>query len=165
MRGRILALLLIIHLIAGCAAIGPISSPEFPQLVARAVPKEDGEVHLLGPGNWYPNIRGFTDVRSILLYGPFNPIPGVLVLTTSSILLEQWDENSQRFDVIKRMAFSDLAEVSLDSYGANRRLVIRKKDLSYDSFDFTQADGTFVDTSKVEEAYELLRKRIRTPDS
>lgn len=35
------------------------------------------------------------------------------------------------------LPLSELNEVSLDSYGVNRRLVLRKMDLSYDSFDFT----------------------------
>lgn len=138
------ALVVVVCLIAGCAAIGPVSSPEFHYLVARAVPDEDGEVVLAGSGNWYPNIRGFTDVRSVLLSGPFSPIPGVFVLTSGSVLFEQWDEKTQRFDVVKRLRLSEIGEVSLDSYGVNRRLVLRKKDLSYDSFDFTQGSGTFV---------------------
>ena len=32
--------------------------------------------------------------------------------------------------------------MSLDSYGVNRRLVLRKMDLSYDSFDFTLERGS-----------------------
>src|SRR6266511_3392020 len=64
---RILICLSTLGLLAGCAAIGPTSSPECPRLVAKAVPNEDGQIHFFGPGNWHPNTRGFTAVRSSLL--------------------------------------------------------------------------------------------------
>lgn len=51
--------------------------------------------------------------------------------------------------------------MSLDTYGLNRRIVLRKTDLSSDSFDFTQASGNFVDATKVEQAIEFLRGRIK----
>jgi hypothetical protein len=159
------ALMLVICLIAGCAAIGPVSSPEFRHLVARAVPEEDGEVVLAGSGNWYPNIRGFTNVRSILLTDNIGGIPGVLVLTSNSVLFEQWNEKTQRFDVVKRLPLSEVREVSLDSYGVNRCLVVRKRDLSYDSFDFTQGSGAFIDASRAEEGYKFLQSRVRAPDN
>jgi hypothetical protein len=80
----VLALLLV-----GCAAIGPVSSPEFPSLVAKTVPKEDGEIRLYGSGNWYPNVRGFTAIRSSLLAKPADPTPGVLVITDEALLFQQ----------------------------------------------------------------------------
>jgi hypothetical protein len=148
-------------LIVGCAAIGPVSSPEFPSLVAKTIPKEDGEIRLFGSGNWYPNVRGFTAIRSSLLATPADPTPGVLVITDEALLFQQWDEEAKIFDVIKRLPYSELVAVSLDTYGLNRRIVLRKTDLSYDSFDFTQASGTFVDATKVEQAIGFLRGRIK----
>lgn len=144
----------------GCAAIGPTSSPEFPRLVAKTIPKEDGEVRFFGSGNWYPNVRGFTPNRSSLLARPAPPTPGVLVIADEALLFQQWDGEAKSFDVVKRLPYSELVAISLDSYGLNRRIVVRKKDLSYDSFDFTQAGGNLVDGTKVEEAFGFLRDRV-----
>ena len=105
MLPRGFALMVVIWLITGCAAIRPVSSPESRRLVARAVPEEKGEVVLAGPGTWFPNIRGFTDVRSILLYGSIAGIPGVLVRTSGSVLFQQWEEQTQRFDVVRGCRF------------------------------------------------------------
>ena len=159
--------LVLVGIVAGCAAIGPVSSPEFPQLVAKAIPKEDGEMlHFYGPGTWFPKTRGFTRLRSKMLsLLPPSAFPGVLVITGTAVLFQQWDEPAQKFDVVKRLSFSEVIDVSLDFYGANRRLVLRKKDLSYDSFDFRQTSGQVVDTTKVEEAYKFLLGQIKTPNS
>jgi len=158
---RFSILLVLALLFVGCAAIGPVSSPEFPSLVAKTIPKEDGEIRLFGSGNWYPNVRGFTAIRSILLATPVPPTPGALVITDEALIFLQWDEEAKIFDVIKRLPYSELVAVSLDSYGLNRRIVLRKKDLSYDSFDFTQASGNLVDATKVEQAIEFLLGRIK----
>jgi|OpeIllAssembly_1097287.scaffolds.fasta_scaffold607941_2 hypothetical protein len=158
---RSLTVLVFAAFVAGCAAIGPIDSPEFPQMVAKAVSSTDGEIHFYGPGNWHPNTRGFTGVRSSLLARPTDPIPGVLVVTNAAVLFQQWDEETKAFDIVKRLPFTELTSVSLDSFGLNRRIVLRRKDLSYDSFDFTQARGNFIDAPKVEETVAFLRDRIK----
>lgn len=158
---RIFTLLLFAAVIAGCAAIGPVASPEFPQMVAKSIPKTDGEIRLYGSGNWYPNTRGFTAIRSSLLARPADPTPGVLVITSDTVLFQQWDDEAKAFDIVKRLPLTELTSVALDTFGLNRRIVLRKKDLSYESFDFTQAIGNFVDATKVEEAVVLLRDRIK----
>jgi hypothetical protein len=162
-RPKILSALLILNLaltIAACSAIGPTSSPEFSNLVAKAVPKEDGEVRFFGQGQYFPGLRGFTDVRSSLLGGQYQGIPGVVVITDTAILFEQWDSNTEKFDAVKRILLSEVTAVTLDSYGLNRRLVLRKKDLSFDTFNFTKAAGNFVDGDKVEQAFQLLDGRF-----
>lgn len=158
---RMITLLIFATFIAGCAAIGPVTSPDFPQMVAKAVPKTDGEIRFYGSGNWYPNTRGFTSIRSSLLARPADPIPGVLVVTSDTVLFQQWDDETKAFDIVKRLPFIELTSVALDTYGLNGRIVLRKKDLSYESFDFTQASGNFVDATKVEEAVAFLRDRIK----
>lgn len=125
---RLIFATLLFSFAVGCAAIGPTSSPEFPQLVEQAVPKGEGAIHSFGSGNWYPNTRGFTPIRSSLLARPPDPIPGVLVLTSTAILFQQWDNQRERFDIVKRIAISDLMEASLDTYGLNRRVVVPRKD-------------------------------------
>ncbi len=158
---RLFTLIFFAAIITGCAAIGPVASPDFPQMVAKATPKTDGEIRLYGSGNWYLNTRGFTAIRSSLLARPADPIPGVLVITSDTVLFQQWDDETKVFDIVKRLPLRELTSVALDTFGINRRIVLRKKDLSYESFDFTQAKGHLVDTTKVEEAIVLLRDRIK----
>ena len=53
-----------------------------------------------------------------------------------------------------------MLSVAVDSYGLNRRMVVRKKDFSYDSFDFSSHSGTMVDAEMVENATALLRDQL-----
>jgi hypothetical protein len=156
---RFIRLILFTLLLMGCAAVGPTSSPEFPSLVAKAVPSEDGEIHIFGKGQWFPNLRGFTDIRSLALTQPVTPTPGILVLTDRALVFQQWDEAAKNFVIIKRLPYSEFASVSLDTYGLNRRIVLQKRDFSFDSFDFTTASNS-IETKKVEQAVEFLRGRI-----
>lgn len=122
MRHKI-TLLIFATFIAGCAAIGPVSSLDFPQMVAKAVPKADGEIRFFGSGNWHPNTRGFTAIRSSLLARPADPIPGVLVVTSDVVLFQQWDGETKTFDVVKRLPFSELTSVAIDTYGLKETLI------------------------------------------
>jgi hypothetical protein len=76
-------------LLSACAAIGPTSSPDFPQLVAAAVPRSEGQPGLVGPGFWFPNTRGFAPLRSSLLARPADPIPGAIAITDKSLVFMQ----------------------------------------------------------------------------
>jgi hypothetical protein len=150
--------------LAACAAIGPTSAPEFPALVAAAVPKAEGQVHILGSGTWYPNTRGFAPLRSTLLARPADPIPGAVAVTENSIVFAQWDEASRKFEPMKQIRYADMESATLDQFGLGRRLVIRTRDLSVDSFEFTQAGGNLVDAQKTERAVHFIQSRVGRKD-
>lgn len=162
---RFFITLAMMYLVAGCAAIGPTSSPEFATLVRSAVPQSEGEIPIVGSGNWFPNTRGFTPFGSTLLARPQEPIPGALAVAERSIVFMQWDDATKRFEPIKRIRFSDIESATLDALGINRRLIIRKTDLSVDSFDFTQAGGNFIDAPQVERAVHFIQSKITRKDS
>jgi hypothetical protein len=155
----ILALVLVV---SGCAATGPTFSLDFPTLVAKTIPKEDGGIYFFGSGKWFPSVRGFTDLRML---APVDPTPGVLVITNEALIFQQWDGEEKIYGVIKRIPYAEFAAVSLDNFGFNRRLVVRKRDLSYDSFDFRSETTGVVDAAKVEHAFEFLRVRIKSQAS
>jgi hypothetical protein len=145
-------------LLVGCAATGPSSSPEYPALVKSAVPPDAGPIVMFGPGDWVPNTVGFTDIRT-LAYIP--PISCVIVVTTTAVIVEQWDDRVKKFNVMKLLKLTDLTEVSSDTYGASMRLVLKSSDYSYNSFDLT--DGSFADRSKTKEMAAYLQQHIPGP--
>lgn len=148
-------------LLSGCSAIGPTNNSDFPKLAEAPVPLADRPVHLYGPAQWFPNSRGFTAVRSLALGGgQASVIPGVLVISEKALLFEQWDERQNVFEVIKRLPFDELMSVQLDTYGRGRQLVVRKKDMSFESFNYTGASGQMIDQEKTEAAVVFLQKRV-----
>ena len=165
MKAMYRLLCIALFLLAGCAALGPVSAPEFPRLVQDAVPEQDGTAILFGPGIWLPNTLGFTDTRSSGLTRGQEPVPGIVVITHSAILIQQWDKERGSFELIKRFSLSGVREVSLDKYGLNRRVLIRWQDYSADSFSFTESSGQVIDALKTEEAAAWLQKNFHKPGS
>jgi hypothetical protein len=144
----------------GCATIAPVNSPDFPKMVSKSIPKSDGEIRFHGTGTWYLNSRGFSALR---LFSPQSAnLEGVLVITTDAVLFEQWDDKTQELVIIKRLPFVELTSVALDSLGLGKRMVLRKKDLSFESFDFTKANGQIIDGTKTEEAVLFLGNQIKS---
>jgi hypothetical protein len=156
---HLLAVLVITLLVAGCVAIGPVGSQDFPQMVERAVTKADGKILIYGSGNWHPNQNGFPALDFMHPYP--EPYPGILVITNAAVLFLKWDEQKKTYITLKRLPFTELTSVSLASSGLTRRIVLQKKDKSYDSFDFTKAKGFIVDSTKTEETVALLNDQIK----
>ena len=144
----------------GCALLGagPVSAPNFPDLVRQAVPPEDGDVLLFGPGRWFPNAGGFKHAYSGRVEAQ---IAGVLVIAENAILVQQWDETRGRLEPLKRFPLASATAVTLASFGLNRRLVVRWQDVSVDSFAFQQLNGAFLDNAKTEQAVDLMRSNLR----
>ena len=61
---------------------------------------------------------------------------------------------------IKRIPTIDMLAVTLDSWGNGRRMVIQKRDLSFDTFSFNGNAGILPDADRTEAATALLQKQI-----
>jgi hypothetical protein len=157
MRKHWISLLTVGAFLSGCSAIGPTSSPEFAALIQVPIPKTDGKTRFFGSANWFPNHRGFTDLRSSFLGGNLKPIPGALVIAEKAIFFEQWNGELKAYEIVKRLSMDDVMSATVDSFGRGRRLVVRKKDYSFDSFEFTQASGNFSDGEKTEASAKFMQ--------
>ncbi len=143
--------------LSACTTRGPANSDQMPSLAAQALPEKASPPLRSAPGEWFPNVRGFNDVRS----NPFSPVNrqvGVLVITDEALYFQQWSKNRKAYDVVKRIRLKNIEEVSIDTYGASRRLVVQRDDLGYDTFGVTQAGGLLVDKSETEIVHRQLRK-------
>jgi hypothetical protein len=142
---------------SGCAATGPTSSPKYPALVKSAVPAEAGQMVMFSPGDWFPNTVGFTDLRSSI-YAATTPISVVMVVGTNAVVLEQWDDRTKTFNVMKLLKLQDITEASLDTYLSSTRLVVKSKDYSYNSFDLVS--GSAIDGAKTKEFAAYLQQHV-----
>lgn len=140
----------------GCASLGPTSAPNFKELVKAPIPSDSGEVLMSGPGQWLPNTIGFTDTKSTGITAGQDPVAGVLVITDSAIFVEQWDTANDKFRIMKRFLLSQVKELNLDTYGANRRVAIQWDDYSNDSFLFMSDSGQWINAKKTESLFEFL---------
>jgi hypothetical protein len=155
MKSFSLALLLLC--LTGCAAIGPTTSPDFPRFVNAAMPANEGQVKLFGPAEWFPNVMGFTDWMS---YAQIYALNDVCVITETSLLFLQWNDSQARYVPIKRIPTTDMLVVTMESSGNARRMVVQKRDLSFDTFSFLGNSGIVIDGDRVEAATALLQNQI-----
>lgn len=149
---------------SGCATRGPASSGQMTSLAMQALPQDAGRVIHLGPGEWYPNVKGFNDVRS----NPFSPVSrqtGVWVLTDQALYFEQWSAAEKAYEVVKRIGLKEIRSLGMDKEGASRRVVLRRPDLSYDSLALTQAGGLLGDRSETETLHQHLEKLLNASAS
>ena len=121
-------------------------------------------VRFFGPAFWYPNQRGFTDVRNGMLSGTPPQVAGALVVADNAILFEQWDDKAKSYDIVKRIPMDDVMSVNVDSMGLGRRVVVRRKDLSFDSFAFTSSSGHFQDAEQTVAMAGYLQKFVQNRD-
>jgi hypothetical protein len=155
-KSVVIILVLLSFFMTGCSVLGPVSSPEFGAMIKNANPEGAGDIKTYGPVWWYPNTRGFNDARGLGISRSQDPIPGILVVTTKEFFIEQWDENEKKYQITKRFSLAEKKEISLDSYGLNRRVVVQWKDFSTDSFSFTSEHGQWVDAPKTEALFNQL---------
>ena len=146
-------------LVAGCTTRGPVNSDQMPSLAYQALPPDSGDMIQCSPGEWFPNVKGFNDVRS----NPFAPVSrqsGVVVLTRKGVFFVEWDKRTKAYDLVKRLPVESIRALSLDSEGASRRLVIQKQDYGYDTFGLTQAGGLLGDKSECQAMLDQLQKLL-----
>ena len=138
----------------GCVTAGPVFSPQFIDLVHEAINVAPEEIIMLGPGAWYPNLRGFA-------HGPGGIYTfGVLAVTPSYLFVVQWDKTANNYQVVKRFSLTKKKKVTLDTFGLSRRVVVLWTDYSTDSFKFTSQHAQLIDRSKTESLFKLLSSNM-----
>jgi hypothetical protein len=173
------AMVLLVQLLAGCLGIpdqpvkmpdyslGPVSSVEFPDLLNDAIPVNEGEVHVFGKVHW----TGFRDNRNYPAVPRY--IRAVAAITDTDILLLQWYEPEKRYEVVKRLPFTEILYVSklgsaaIYLYFADRELSLGGTnyvifgDTPFKTFlQFTKPSGFSVDQEKTEAAFLILKENI-----
>jgi hypothetical protein len=160
MLWRTCALLTLFTLVA-CAGLGPTTEPGWQGSVAAAIPHEDGTADFSSAAEWFPDAQGFVHERSISI-GPPNFRQGVFALTPTSLLFMQWDPPENKYNVMYRATYTEIASVRADAFGRNRRLVVVGKDYRTQTFGISGPKGALVDLKATQQAADMLAARIPT---
>lgn len=140
--------------LAGCAGYGPTDKSELDRALVESVPKSEGRVQFSGAAVWWPDTNGYTSLRN--LASTVQGFEGALAITDQAVLFQQWDSKNNRFNIMKKIAFAEVRDASLDELGVSRSLVIRSKEYQYDTFTFVQPGGLINDPAKVIAAQKYL---------
>ena len=69
------------------------------------------------------------------------------------------NDSRDRYVPVKRISTTDMLEVTMDSWGNGHRLVVQKRDYSFDSFNLLGDMGAGIDFERTETATALLREQ------
>ncbi len=143
--------------------LGPVSSPEFPDLLRQAIPAGEGEVYITGRAQW----TGLMKVRQPGFYA----WQTVAATTDSALLFLWWHKDEERYKIMLRLPYADIESVTLE--GTGRRTEIRLchgveeyavGDQTLDinrltRLQFMTAGGSW-DFEMTESAFEILNEKI-----
>ncbi|HWH42433.1 MAG TPA: hypothetical protein VNU21_21465 [Usitatibacter sp.] len=135
----------------GCARNAPyVSGPDLEGRVRATVAGADGASEVFPDAAWYPYVDGFAYVRTGEGGGRRGFFKGAVVLTGEALLFVIYDEDLQRLEAVKRIAYADVRSVEVDHLGLGTLLVVRQPRRVVHSFGF--ASSGFADPIAAEPA-------------
>ena len=146
-------------------SLGPVPSEEVTESILEAIPSEEGNVHFIGRIEW----SGLSSVKQSVLTGS----QSMAAITDLSIMFLWWSEVSERYEVLIRLAFTDIYSIQLwtPGFGTNIRFCHETDEIPLgDQFLTIERKTTlrvlktsgFVDAEKTREVFLLLDNQLIT---
>lgn len=152
---KLITLAMFTIFIHGCAVAPKMSVNEALQIKA-STPKSEGQVEFFTVGQWMPNSKEFIFAAS----KQTPKISGVVVLTTKSILFEEWG-GAEGLSVIKKINFADIKELSMITFGRSGKIVILDKKNQYNSFAASDHKAEISIRKETAKMYDILLSLIK----
>lgn len=145
--------------------IGPVSSENFPDLLLKAIPGNEGEVNLFGRVQW----TGLKNIKQ----PRFSLLQTVAVFTNTEILSLWWYEEDEQYRILLRLPYSEIQSVSFEKsgFGSTIKLCHEVGELLLEDqkysigqatrLNFLNQSGMLEDMIKTEEAFEFLEGKIK----
>jgi len=146
-------------------SLGPVSSPEFPDLIRNAIPPDEGEVHLSGKVE-----------LALQLDNQLYILGAVAALGDTGIVLLRWYDPEGQYKISARLPYADILSLSMNTMGFGRVVyfclatpVFAWGDQPYAidrraSMSFIKPSGMFQDVERTETAIAFLQQKIRPID-
>jgi hypothetical protein len=135
-----------------CLNVAALDARSREDRVRQASGEESGEV--FDSVSWYAGTRGFDRIRSFRQNTPETPERGTLVVGRTGIWLFAPDADS-RSEPLLKLAYADIAELYVDTFGLSRRVVLKHSSGAWDSF--AVEHGSSIDPKATKHAGELAR--------
>jgi len=142
-------------------SLGPVSSPDFTELVRDAVARTGLDANFSGRAFWgyFSRSPGFSFVA------PY--FSGVAALTDDYIFLILWDDVDQHYDIVSQVSYAQLSigpnNYSIDLYFNDQAFLFGQETVTADITTYfrflTPSGGT--DKTKTKEALSFLKARVK----
>jgi hypothetical protein len=110
-------------LLAACASNPPYLEGEALSQATRSLPGSHGPLETFARADWFPFAAGIDEA-----FPPGRiriPYRGALVLSDDALLFAIWDADLGRVDVVKRIAYRDMASVDFERRYSLRVVIVR----------------------------------------
>jgi len=144
-------------------SLGPVSSPDFTELVRDCMVRTGLDAHFSGRASW----SGFSGRRG---YSALEPtFSGVAALTDNYIFLILWDDVDQHYDIVSQIPYEQLSLVpfydySIELYFNDQEFLFGQEPVTAymaTRFRFLTPSGV-TDRTKTMEAFSFLEARVKT---
>jgi hypothetical protein len=136
-------------------SVGPVSSPNFQDMVLNSIPEDMGEVRVFGKASWL----GFRkDDGPLMFVNPY--FKGVAVLTDTDILLLLWSEVEQRYQILKQVAYSNIRYRPSTGRGS-LHLHLMESEFSFGEIDYRPAGTTYLSFTNNKGAFTVRENHKR----
>ena len=145
-------------LISACATnVGPISEPDFKQLLNKSSHLNKEPIILFGRVEWFEgedemNLWGWSYAKNLK--------EGVIVLQKSKLSVLEWDKQKNKYKTIKEIKYSNIKDIWRRVWGLTQRFVIETKDGTTDAFTITSNSGNVTSIPRTTKALGILKERI-----
>jgi hypothetical protein len=122
-------------------SIGPTSSEDFPDLIQSAIPANKGEVRIFGRASW----AGFSENPGYFHFvSPY--FSGVAALTETDILLLLYNEDQQRYEILKQVPYTGIRFDPKHGWraGGSLCLYIEEPEFSFGEKGYTPYERTYL---------------------
>ncbi len=138
---------------------GPWETGEYLFPTDSSAVNEDGRTiagKVFAPALWHKGIKGWAEVKALHLEP--DATEGSLFVGDAAIFFFSPNADSKSKPLLK-LAYADIADIYIDKFGVDRRIVVKRTDGSYESFTVIRRTGMRVDAKSTEDAGALARSR------
>ena len=153
---KLVFLAFLLLLLSGCTTYRPQYDADYEKAVSAVIDKSSETIKFNDHAVWFPN-QSTIQVRPIFALQAYND--GNIVITDQTLYFMEWDSNSNEYNTVRKIDFTNVKNVKLVEFGPSRRFVIQSNSDRFDMFSFVTSE--IYDSEKNIEAYKYINSLIK----
>lgn len=160
---KLIPVLILSLLLSACVTYRPQYDADYEKAVSAVVDKNSEIIKFNDHAVWLPNRSTAPSA-----YTHFSSIEGNMVITNKNLYFLEWDTDSNAYNIVKKINFSDIEKAKIVSSGLYERFVIQSKNNHFDFFSVLSEIGRVQSDKNVaihKYIQSIIKKSPVTPES
>ena len=153
---KLVSIVSLLLILSGCTTYRPQDDAYYEKAVSAVIDKNIETVKFNDHAVWFPN-QSTIQVRPIFALQAYND--GNIVITDKALYFMEWDSNSNEYNTVRKIDFSNVKNIKLAEFGPSKRFVIQSNPDRFDMFSFVSHE--IYDSEKNIEAYKYIQSFIK----